>query len=111
MAVVCDNNRHNRHTSLNSKVEGALFKGKQRRLLGITPRALGKHVDALLAGLNLGRSTLHGRPGILGVCAVDKDAAAQRHEPANKGNMLERRLGCDAAVLGEHGAEHEDVEL
>lgn len=111
VAVVCDDDGHNGHAGLHGEVEGALLEGQQHGVLGVAARALGEHVDALLPGLDLLGGAGHGLPGVLGVLAVDEDGAAEAHEPAEEGDVLEVRLGGDAAPLGEHGAEHEDVKL
>lgn len=111
MAVVCDNAGDYGDTGLDGQVEGALLEGEQHGLLGVAAGALGEHVDALALGLDLVGGALHGLAGVLCVLAVDEDGAAQGHEPAEEGRLLERGLCRDAAVLGEHGAQHEDVEL
>lgn len=111
VAVVGDNDGNNGNASLDSEVEGALLKRQQDGILGIASSAFGEHVDALFLGLDLLGGALHGGAGILGVCAVNEDGAAERHEPAEEGDMLELSLCRDGAVLGEHGAEHQDIEL
>ena len=111
MAVVGNDNGDNGHAGLDSKVKSSLLEGQQHGILSVAPRALGEHVHALPLGADLIRGAAHGLPGVLAVLAVDEDAPAQGHEPAQKGDLLERPLGRDAAVLGEHGAQHEDVEL
>ena len=46
-----------------------------------------------------------------GIGAIDEDGAAERHEPAEKGNEAEGAFGGHAAVRGEDGSEEEDVEF
>lgn len=111
MAVICNHNGDDGDTSLDRKMKGSLLEGQQYGILGVTPCALGEHPDTLLLRANLVCGAAHGLPGILAILAVDEDAPAQAHEPAEEGHLLERALGGDAAVLGEHGAEHEDIEL
>lgn len=111
MAVVGDDDGHNGDARLHREVESALLEGQQHRLLGVAPRALGEHVDALAAGLDLVGGAVHGRARALAVLAIDEDCAAQAHEPAQERHALELGLCRDAAVLGEDGAQHEHVEL
>lgn len=111
MRVVGHDNWHNGHTGLDGQVESTLLEGQEGRVLGVATGALGKHVDTLLARSDLFGGTAYGLPGVLGVLAVNEDGSAQRHEPAQEGPVLERLLGCYAAVLGEHAAEHENVEF
>lgn len=111
MRVVGNHDRDNGHTGLNGKVESTLFEGQEDRVLGVAAGSLGEHVYTLLARSDLFGSAAHGLPGVLGVLAVNEDGSTQGHEPAQKRPVLERLLGGDAAVLGEHAAEHEDVEF
>lgn len=111
MAIVGHHHRDDRDLSLNSQMESTLLERQKLRLFAVAPRTLGEHVYTLLLIPNFVGGTTHGLPGILGVLAIDKDAAAQPHEPAQEGNILERRLGSDAAPLGEDRPEHENVEL
>lgn len=111
VAVICNNDGDNGDAGLDGKVESALFEGQQYGVLGVAASAFGEHVDALLLALNLLGCAGHGGSRIFGVLAVDEDGAAEAHEPSEEGNVLQVRLGCDAAPFGEHGAEHEDVEL
>lgn len=111
MAVVCDNAWHNGYTGLDGKMESTLLERKQHGLLGVTSSTLWEHVDALSLGLDLGGGALHSLTGILAVLAIDKDGAAQGHEPAEEGHLLEGSLCGYTAVLGEHCTEHENIEL
>lgn len=111
VAVIGDNAGHNWHASLDGKMESTLLEGQQDGVLGVAAGSFRKHVDALALRLNLPGGTGHGIPRIPGVLAIDEDGAAEAHEPAQKGDLLEVRLGRDAAPLGEQGAEHEHVEL
>ena len=111
MAVVCDNARDDGNTGFDSKVESALLERQQHRLLGVASSTLREHVYTLSLGLDLARSTLHGLASILAVLAIDKDGAAQGHELAEEGHLLERSLGGNTAVLGEHSSQHENIEL
>lgn len=92
-------------------MESSLLERQQSRLLGVASRSFGEHVDALLLVLDLAGGTLHSFAGVLRVLAIDEDGAAEGHEPAEERQALESRLGGHTAVLGEHGTEHEDVEL
>lgn len=111
MAVVGHDDGDNGDAGLHGQVEGALLVGQQRGLLGVAAGALGEHVDALALGLDLGGGAVHGGAGVFAVLAVDEDCAAEAHEPAEEGHLLELGLCRDAAVLGEDGAQHEHVEL
>lgn len=111
MAVVCDNAWHNRHAGLNGKMESTLLERQQHGLLGVASSTLWEHINALSLGLDLGGGALHSLAGILAVFAIDKDRAAQGHEPAEEGHLLEGSLCGDTAVLGEHCTEHENIKL
>ncbi len=111
VAVVGGDDGHDGDLGLDGEVEGALLEGQQGGLLGVAAGALGEHVDALALGADLVGGAAHGLAGVLAVGAVEEDAAAEGHEPAEEGRLLERGLGGDAAVLGEHAAEHQHVEL
>lgn len=82
MAVVCDNNGHNGHARLYSKVESTLLERQQHRFLCVATRALGEHVDALAFRLDLVGGAVHGGASALTVLAIDEDCAAEGHEPA-----------------------------
>ncbi|KAI6767037.1 hypothetical protein HG531_011397 [Fusarium graminearum] len=75
-------------------MESALLERQQHGLLGVASSTLGEHVDALSLGLDLAGGALHSITGILA-----------------KGDLLERSLGGNTAVLGEHSSQHENVEL
>jgi len=111
MAIVGYHHGDDGDLSLDSQMESALLERQKLRLFAVAPGTLGEHVYTLLLIPNLGGGTAHGLPGILGVLAIDEDAAAQPHEPAQKGNILERGLGGDAAPFREDGPEHENVEF
>lgn len=111
MAIVGDNNRHNGDLGLDGEMESALLEREQNRVLGVAPRALGKHVDALALFLNLVGGTGHRCASVLAVLAVNEDGCAEAHEPAQEGRLAQGGLGGHAAVLGEDTAEHEHVEL
>jgi hypothetical protein len=65
MAVVGDNDRHNRNTSLNSEVESALLERQQDRILCVAAGTLGKDVHTLTLGADLVGGTLHSLAGVL----------------------------------------------
>lgn len=111
IAVVGHDDGDNGHAGLDGEVEGALLEREQRGIFRVAPGSLGEHVDALSLGLNLLRSALHGIARILAILAIQKDGPAQRHEPSQERRLLQRRLGRDAAILGEDGAEHEHIQL
>lgn len=111
MAIIGNNTRNDGNTSLDCEMEGALFEGQQTWFLGIAASALGKHIDALPLGLYLIGSPLHCLARILAVLTIDEDGATERHEPSKERRLLEGSLGRDAAVLGEHGTQHQNVEL
>lgn len=111
MAIVCSNDRDDGHAGLNSQMECALLEGQQDGILCVASGALREHVHALLPLTDLVGRARHGFPRVLCVLAVDEDGATEGHEPAQDGSLLEGGLGGDAAVLGEHGAQHENIEL
>lgn len=111
MAIVGNHDGDDWHLGLDSEVEGALLEGQQHGILGVAAGALREHVDTLAAVADLVGGAAHLLAGVLAVGAVEEDGAAQGHEPAEEGDALERGLGRHAAVLGEHAAKHEHVEL
>lgn len=76
MAIVGDHDGHNGDASLDGKMKSTLLEGQQHGVFGIAASALGKHVDALLLGLNCLRGTLHGLARIFAVLAIDEDGTA-----------------------------------
>lgn len=104
VAIVGNDNRHNRDLSLNSQVERALLEGQQLGLLGVAPGSLGEHVNALLLLLDLVGGAGHSGARVGLASAIDEDGTGQGHEPAEEGGLAQRALGRHGAVLGEHAA-------
>lgn len=111
IAIIRRHQRHDRHAGLDGEMKGALLEGQQVRLIEISPRALGKNEDALTIPAHFLRRAVKGRHGRRPIRTIDEDGAGQGHEPAEKGDALQRLLGRDAAVGREDGGEQEDVEL
>lgn len=111
MAVVGDYNRHDGRTSLHRQMKSALFERQKHGLLCVASRSLGEHENALALRLNSLGGTAHRRPSILAIGAVNEDGAAETHEPAEKGVAAQLTLGGHAAVLREHTAQHQHIEL
>lgn len=111
MRVILRHNRHDIHLRLHRQMECPLLKRQQSRLRRIAPRTLGENNHALLLLTHLIRSFIERLERRLPVRAVDKYASRRGHEPAQDGDVAERLLRGLAAVLWEHLAEEEDVEL
>lgn len=111
VAIVGNDNGHNGDLSLNSQVESALLEGQQLGFLRVAPGSLGEHVDTLLLLLDLVGGAGHSGARVGAAGAIDEDGAREGHEPAEDGCLFQRALGGDGAVLGEHAAQHEHVEL
>ncbi len=88
-----------------------LFKRAELGPVGVTPCALGENKDVLPLSLHLLGRALECLEGIGPVAPVDEHRARERHEPAQKGDPLEARLGGDGGVRREDGAEEQHVQL
>lgn len=77
--VVLANDRHDRQTRLNSKMERALLERLERQLGRKRPRAFGKDEQRHLLGVELYRGGVHGLDGRGGVASVDPDGTREVH--------------------------------
>lgn len=111
MRIILRDNRYNRHTSLDSKMEGTLLKRQQVRFIRVAPRAFGEDKDALLVRAHLLRGAVERLEGRLTIRTIDEYSPRERHEPAKEGHCFQRFLGSDTAVWREDTAKHEHVQL
>lgn len=93
VAVVCDDDGHNRDSGLDSEVEGALLEGEEFGLLGVGARAFGEDEDVLALGAHGFGGGVEGSAGGGTVCAVDEYRFGEGHCEAVRWLMCARGLG------------------